>query len=100
MLNDITLSADGLSPSWRLTDEVGNSLTGYGWSSAGVSGVGGGSQKYRINYTPPAGSTQWGIEGRDNLGGAIASATINLAPTPVTVQSSSSPAIIIQSSGA
>lgn len=78
MLNDITLSADGLTPSWRLTDEVGTSLTGYDWSAAGISGVGGGSLKYRIIYAAPAGLTQWGIEGRDNLGGAISSATVNL----------------------
>ena len=78
MLNDITLSADGLTPSWRLTDEVGTSLTGYDWSTAGVSGVGGGSLKYRIIYASPSGLTQWGIEGRDNIGGAIATGTVNL----------------------
>ena len=78
MLNDITLSADGLSPSWRLTDEVGASLTGYDWSTAGISGVGGGSLKYRIVYASPTGLIQWGIEGRDNLGGPISSATVNL----------------------
>ena len=78
MLNDITLSADGLTPSWRLTNGAGTSLTGYDWSTASIYGQGGGSLKYNIFYTPPTGLTQWGIEGRDNLGGAIATGTVNL----------------------
>ena len=78
MLNDITLSADDLSPAWRLTNGAGTSLTGYDWSTASIYGQGGGSLKYNIIYTPPTGLTQWGIEGRDNIGGAIATGTVNL----------------------
>ena len=78
MLNDITLSADGLTPSWRLTNGQGTSLTGYDWSTASIYGQGGGSLKYNIIYTPPTGLTQWGIEGRDNIGGAASTGTVNL----------------------
>lgn len=78
MLNDFTLSADGLSPSWRLTDGVGNSISGYDWSTSGISGVGGGSLKYRVTYTSPPGIIQWGLEARDNIGGPVSSATVNV----------------------
>ena len=86
MLNDITLSADGLSPSWRLTNGLGTSLTGYDWSTASIYGQGGGTLKYSIIYAPPTGLAQWGIEGRDNLGGAVSSATINLPDNSVLLQ--------------